>query len=201
MGIQRRIYIPFSEDDGTVLILDLRALNDVGEVTFCIGSTYTTADRTVLAEGIANTIADHAVLALLAFYRAKEVRKYLVRLFTIEIIGIDDGKGFFNQVLTHQHGVVGTPGFRALGVIRAAFRHFVHRLEAELALYLTLIFAQHDAAEIIFKILTDHKDDLTKACAQSVIHTVIKDGFAVGTETVHLFETAVTASHSGCQDK
>ena len=199
--IQRCIYPILGEDDGAVLILDLRALHDVGEQTLLVGCTDTAADGSVLAEGVAYAVADHAVLSFLALYRTEEVCQHLVGLFAVEVIGIDDRKGFVDQFTSHEHSVVGTPGFGALRIIGASGRHFVHRLEAQFALHFAFVLAEYDTAKIVFEILTDNKYNLTKSCAQRVVHAVIKDCFTVRSETVHLFEPAVTTTHSGCQDK
>ena len=140
MRIKRCIYITFREDDRTVLLFNLRTLYNIGQMTFCIGSTNATTDRTVLTQCVTYTITYHAVFTLLAFHRTQEVRQHLVRLFAVEVVGIDNRKGFFDQITTHQHSVIRTPWFGTLWVVGTACRHFVNRLEANLTLYFALVF-------------------------------------------------------------
>ena len=163
MRVERRIHIVLRKDDGSVLVLNLRALHYVGQVSVGVCCTNTTADRIILAKGIANAVTDHAVFAFLAFYRAKKISEHLERLLAIEIICIDDSERFVDKVFTHENSMIGTPRFGTLGVVGTACRHFVNRLEANLTLYFPLILAQNHAAEVILEILTDDKHNLPKS--------------------------------------
>ena len=102
-----------------------------------------------------------------------------------------------NNIFRHQHGVVGAPRLRAFGSESTTLRHFIYRLEAYFAGYLVGIFGQHFLAEVRLEILTDDEYDLAEPCAQGVKDAVVHDGLAVGTQSVELLQTAITASHAG----
>ena len=127
--------------------------------------------------------------------------QYLIRLLSVEVIGVDDSERLFDEVFTHEYGVVGTPRFAALRVVAASCRYFIDRLETDLALYFTFVLTQYDAAEIILEVLADDKHDLAKTCAKRIIDTVVQDSLAVRAQAVHLFQSSVAAAHSGRQNK
>ena len=45
------------------------------------------------------------------------------------------------------------------------------------------------------------KNNFSKSASNSIINRVIHDCFSVRAQTIKLFETAVTATHSGSQNK
>lgn len=50
--------------------------------------------------------------------------------------------------------------------------------------------------EILLEILSDNENHLPESGADGIINGLVHDGLSVGTETVELFQTTVTASHS-----
>ena len=52
----------------------------------------------------------------------------------------------------------------------------------------------------VFEIASDHEDDGGEAGLEGIVDGVFDEGFAVGSEGIHLFETAVTAAHAGGHD-
>ena len=66
---------------------------------------------------------------------------------------------------------------------------------------MTLVLAQYLVAEVLLEILTDNENDLTKSATDSIEDRIVHDGFAVRTQSVELFQTTVTAAHTGCQNK
>ena len=184
MRVKRSVHTVLGEDDLTVLLLDFRTLYHIRQMAFGIGRTNTTAHCSVLAEGIAYTVTHHTVFALRSFHRTQIVCEHLEGLFSVEIIGIDDCKRLFDQILTHEHCVVRTPWFSAFGVVSATFRHFVNRLKAHFTGHLVSILGQYFLTKISLEILTDHEHDFTKPCTQCVKHTVVHDGLTIGSQTI-----------------
>ena len=49
--------------------------------------------------------------------------------------------------------------------------------------------------------LPDDIDNLAESGLHGIVDAVVDDGFSVGTQAVHLLEAAVTAAHTGRQNK
>ena len=106
-----------------------------------------------------------------------------------------------NNVLTHEHGVVGSPGFHAAFGNLEALGQVIQRLEAEFAGHLTFILLQNLVAELVFKVASDNPHDFAESGLDGIVDGVIHDGFTIGAERIKLLQTAIAATHSGSQKK
>ena len=97
--------------------------------------------------------------------------------------------------------MVCTPGFRAVGGAGISFGEGIDSLEHNFGGYYTFVFAQYFFAEVSLEILADYEHYFAEAGADSVVHRVVHDSFAVGAEAVELLETSVAAAHSGSKYK
>ena len=66
---------------------------------------------------------------------------------------------------------------------------------------MALILAEHLVAEVLLEVFADDEDQFAKTGVDGVVDGVVHDGFAVGAETVKLFQAAVTAAHTCCEEK
>ena len=64
-----------------------------------------------------------------------------------------------------------------------------------------LILLTNALTECLGKVLANDEYHPAKACPNGIEHGIIEDGFPVWPHRVHLFQTAVTAAHSGCEDE
>ena len=55
--------------------------------------------------------------------------------------------------------------------------------------------------ELLPEIFPDDVYDLAEACLHSIVNGIVNDCFTIRTETVHLFQSAVAAAHSGSKYK
>ena len=62
---------------------------------------------------------------------------------------------------------------------------------------MSLILLKYFFAEVLFKILSDYEYYLAESSLYGIVDGIVHDGLAVGSESVELFQTAVTASHTG----
>ena len=97
--------------------------------------------------------------------------------------------------------MVGTPWFGALWITCKALWQIINTLEANFALHVISILAEHDITKIFFKIFANDKDHFAKTCTHSVKHAIVHDCFAVWSETIQLFQSSVTATHTSRKDK
>ena len=140
-------------------------------------------------------------MVLLTLYAIQEISQHLEALLAVEVIGIDHCKRLTDHILTHQHSVVGAPGFGALMVVLAAGRNLIQALETYFAGYLVSILGNNYTAKILLKILADNEYYLAEACAQSIEYRVVHDGFTIGAQAVQLLQASVAATHTGSQNK
>ena len=54
---------------------------------------------------------------------------------------------------------------------------------------------------ILLKIFTDNEYYFTKSTTNGVVNRIVHDSFAVGTQSVQLFQAPVTAAHAGSKHK
>ena len=54
-------------------------------------------------------------------------------------------------------------------------------------------------AEVLFEVFADNENEFAKSGLDGVVDGVVHDGFAVGTQSVQLFQASVAAAHAGCQ--
>ena len=93
--------------------------------------------------------------------------------------------------------MVRTPRFLAAFGADKAFGQFVNRLEDQFARDVTLIFRDNLLTEILFKILADYEDQFAESGLDGIVDGVVHDGFTMRSQTVKLFQTSVTAAHTG----
>ena len=96
--------------------------------------------------------------------------------------------------------MVCAPRFYASFRTGEAFGQCIKTLEAEFERHMSLIFLKHFGTEIHLEILSDDEDDFAKACLYRIINGIVHYRFAVRTKSVELFQTTVTAAHTGCQE-
>ena len=106
-----------------------------------------------------------------------------------------------NNVLTHEHGVVGSPGFHAAFGNLEALGQVIQRLEAEFAGHLTFILLQNLVAELVFKVASDNPHDFAESGLDGIVDGVIHDGFTIGTQCIELLEATITAAHAGSKEE
>ena len=131
------------------------------------GFAYATCHRAVFGHGVADAETYHRVVAFLVA-RAHEVFcDDLERVAAIEVVGVDYGEWFFDDVFTHQYGVVRAPGFGAVGRYGVSFGEFVDGLENDFSGHDTFVFAEHFFAEVGFEIFADYKYDFAEPGADA----------------------------------
>ena len=96
--------------------------------------------------------------------------------------------------------MVGSP--RLLSSFRNVepFGQSVEALEHQFCRYMTFVFAQYLVAELLFEVFADNENYFPESCLDGIVDTVVHDGLAVWSQTVKLFQTAVAASHSCCEE-
>ena len=108
-------------------------------------------------------------------------------------------KGPFEQLARRVDRLAGAPRLRASLRDPETGRQVVHVLKRVSDFDPVRVTAADRGAERLFDILADDEDHPVKTGAHRIEHGVIHDGFAGRTDFVKLFETAVTAAHSGRQ--
>ena len=129
------------------------------------------------------------------------VVQFYERIFSVIVISIDNSKRLLDGILAHQHSVVCAPRFCASFRTSESLRESVGRLEHHLDRYVSLVFGKDFRAEIVFKIFTNHKYNLTKSTAYCIIDGVVHNCFPVRSKTVQLLQPSITAAHSGSENK
>ena len=89
------------------------------------------------------------------------------------------------------------PSFRAFEVTGEIIEILKGIFDFDLAF---IAFAD-DLFEFLFKILADDENDPVKAGTQGIKYRLIHHGFAGRAHRIELFQTSVTASHSGGEDQ
>ncbi len=117
----------------------------------------------------------------------------------IEVVGVDYSKGFGNGFFAHEHGMVCTPWLGAVGRAGVAFGKLVESLENDFCGHYAFIFAEYFFAEILLKIFADNEYYFSESGLNGIVYGVVHYCLAVGAEAVELFESAVTAAHTGSQ--
>ena len=165
-----------------------------------IGRANAARHGTTLTQRVAHTEAYHGIFILRTFgQRCQELAHHLEGIASVEVVAVDNGKRFLDGLLAHQHGMVRTPRFRAALGTGKAFGQVVERLEHQLAGDVAFVFGKNLLAEIFFKILADDEDKFAESGLDGVIDGVVHNSFTVGTQSVQLLQTTVTAAHTGCQ--
>ena len=93
--------------------------------------------------------------------------------------------------------MVGSPRLYTVGGAGEPLWKGIEALEAQLYGHMALVLAENLLAEILFRVLADYENDFAKSSLYGVVDGVVHYGLSVWSETIKLFQTAVTASHSG----
>ena len=93
--------------------------------------------------------------------------------------------------------MVGTPRLGAAFGNAVALRNLVKALEDDLAGNMSLILRENLLAEVLLKVLADNPYNLAEASLDSIVDAVVHDRLTIGTQSVKLFQTTVTAAHAG----
>ncbi len=183
-------------------------LGDAGEDVLVVVRADAAGHGSVLGEGVLQLEAYDAVLALGLFVGAAPIGQNLEGFLSVEVVTIDDGEGFVDDIGRHEHGVGGAPGLDAglghgepggnlvefLGDEHKLKRLAVHSFHMGIALF-------HVGFHIGLEGLTDNIYHFAEAGFHGVVNGVVNDGFPVGAQAVHLFETAIAAAHAGSEYK
>ena len=171
-------------------------------MTVVVVGTYATSHRTILAQCVAYAETHHGILILGALGQiAQELTNLHEAVTAIEVVAVDDTERFLDDILTHQHSMVGTPGLLTTLRNGEALGQCVKCLETQLTLHLTLIFGKNLRAELLLKILTNDPYYLAKASLNGIINTIVHNGLTIGAKPVELLQTTITASHTCSQKK
>ena len=130
------------------------------------------------------------------------------RVPAIEVVAVDYHERFVDHVLCHQNCVGCAPRLLPFRVEFESFRNLVEFLGDEYKLERAAVNAFHLAvfllyrlAELLEEILSDNIDHFAEARLDCVINRVVDDSLPGRAESVHLFEAAVTAAHTGRKDQ
>ena len=167
----------------SVAALYLGALYYAGqEVCLLVVLADAAAYGSALAKGVAYAEAYHGILALAAFGKlGEELAHYHEGVAIVEVVAVQDGKGFLYHVLAHQYGMVGTPGLLAAFGNGEPFGQCIQTLEAEFAGYVSLVLRQYLCTELLFEILADYPYNLAESCLDSIVDAVIHDTLSLRT--------------------
>ena len=106
-----------------------------------------------------------------------------------------------NDVLAHQNCMIGAPWLlAALGNLEA-FRKVVKILEDEFNGNTAFIFRNDLLTEVLFEDTTNDENHFTEASLDGIVNRVIHDGFAIGSKTIQLLQSTITAAHTGSKNK
>jgi ATP-binding cassette, subfamily F, member 3 len=61
------------------------------------------------------------------------------------------------------------------------------------------VFGYDFIAEVLFKIFTDNKNELTESGLDSIVNRIIHNSFAIRPQSVQLLQATIAAAHAGCQ--
>ena len=186
----------------TVKALNLCALHNGGKVVVFIVLANAAAYCTAFAQRIAHTETNHCVLTSATFGELAQLFAHHAEgVAIVEVVAVEHGEGFLDGALAHHDCVVSTPGLGALSRAGEAFGQSIEGLEYEFAGDVAFVLGEHDATEILLEILADNKDEFAEASVDSIVDGVIHNGFTVGAQGVQLLQTAITATHSCCEEK
>ncbi len=97
--------------------------------------------------------------------------------------------------------MVGTPWFCAVCRASVALGQRVKALEHNFNRYVTFVFGQYFFAEVLLEVFAYYENNLAESGVYGIVDRIVHDGFAVGSESVKLFETSVAAAHAGSKNK
>ena len=115
----------------------------------------------------------------------------------IIVVAIDNGKRFVDYVLTHHQCMVGAPGFCTFRRASKSFGECIQRLEHHFGGNMIFVFREHFGTEIFFKVFSNNEHHLSESTFNGIVDRVVHDGFTVWSQPVELFQSAITAPHTG----
>lgn len=185
-------------DDTIGAALDCEAFFDVEEVAVGIHFADTARDATIGGEGAIDAIADHAIGIGFVGGAVEVVCEDAEAVGAIVVIGIGDGKGGIEEGARGECGMTGAPGLGASGGRGEAMGEVFEGLDGIVEDDATSFPAiADDAAHIGFEVGARDEDDLIEACGEGIADGVVEDELSVGSDGVHLFESAIAGAHTG----
>ena len=106
-----------------------------------------------------------------------------------------------NDVLAHQNRMIGAPWLLAAFGNLEASRKVVKILEDEFNRNAAFIFRNDLLTEVLFEDTTNDENHFTEASLDGIVNRVIHDGFAIGSKTIQLLQSTITAAHAGSKNK
>ena len=189
--------------DAASILLDLGALHHLGEVAVFVGFADTPGNGAVVGDGLAQLIADHAVVVLLAVLGiAQEVVHLPVGGLAVVVVGIDDGKGSIpNHILGAEHSVAGAPGLGAVGRDGITGRNLVQLLIGVADLYgCVLQPGANGIHKVLLDGLLDDDDHRLKTGLMGIVDGVVQNRLSAAAHRVDLLQAAVAAAHTRSHD-
>ena len=159
-------------------------------------------DGPVIGKGADEVVAYEGVvcLAIIRVSGGEEAGGLLVGVGAIEVIGIDDRKRSVEFVSGSADGVGGAPWLFAAYGEMVSFRKVGEALKGVCDIDDAGEFVTDVLFEVFGKVFADDEDDFRESGTNGVKYGVVEDGLAMRTHGIHLFEAAVTASHSSCEN-
>src|SRR5699024_7481372 len=153
--------------------LDCSAFYHFSQIAFRICLTNATSHRSAFRKRIAYTVTYHTIVVLFTVHLRQFGTQYSKAVASVEVVSIDNGKRFFDDVFTHQDSMVGSPGFYAVGRASEAFGQVVQCLEYEFHRNMIFVFTQNLFTEILLKIFTDNEYYFTKSTTNGVVNRIV----------------------------
>ncbi len=189
-------------------LANVHVLCHSGKVLGCIVVAYASGDFSILGEGVVKLEAHYAAYSFRVFMCLKPVGNGLERIFSVEVVAIDDCEWLVYDIFCHEHGVSRPPRFLSFRVQRVFGWNLVELLNHEIELqrgavraFHARVFLPHCFFELILEILPDYVDNLSESSINCIEDRVIDDSLSARAEAVHLFQSAVTAAHSSSQNE
>ena len=186
--------------DAAVVLFDLGALRDVGQITLCVSGADTAGHAAVVGDGVAQQVAYHAVVQLLRVPGAAQVViDHPEGVLAVVIVGIDDREGrAVDLLLGAQDGVAGAEGLDAALGHGEAVGDLVHLLIGVADLHGAFLQPRtYGLHKVGPDGLLNNNDSGFKAGLMGIIQRVVQNGFSLAAYGVDLLQTAVTAAHTG----
>ena len=186
-----------AEDDAAALLTAyFGAFRDRCKESVRIGFTYAARHRPAFGEGIADPVADHAVLSG-TVGPGEEPCEHLKAIAAVEVVGVYHGERFAYRSGGRQYGVSRTPRLYSVGGRNESVRQRIYRLEYHFGRNASFVLGEYLFAEIPFEVAAYDEDHLSESCPRGIEDRVVHDGFARRAHPVELFEAAVPGTHAG----
>ena len=119
----------------------------------------------------------------------------------VEVVRVDDDEAVVQHFPAAKDCVCGAPGLDTLCRDLIRRNHVVHLLEHVLHLDFTGDAFSDGLVEHFIIFFFNYKDNPVKASLNRIVHGEIDDKFTVLGKGIDLLQSAVTRTHSGCQNK